>query len=354
MHPLFSSPRIFLLALTGWLTIVAGFLFFQHSITEDAWLFLIILSVPPLIVLFFILLSNFFIAKSIPLTEANLYLPLIKHLAIAVLITGFWLQLTMMYSEGLVIATKAIHWRELFNQSTGIYTVFCLLFYFIAVLLHYLYLESERVHQIEQTLLENRLAAAKAELNALRLSVHPHFLFNSLTALNTLIRTESEKASELTLMLADFLRFSLHYAEKEWATIKDEINHISNYLSIEQTRLGKRLSLDFKIDDDAQNCLIPPFSLLPLIENAIKHGIETQSAGGTIKMIIRNDAHSIFILVGNPYNPASCSGKNSGFGLKTLHKRLKTAFNETVTFNKQKNNTSYSLSLRLPVLPQTP
>ena len=354
MHPLFSSPKIFLAAFAGWLTVITGFIFFQYSITGGAWFPLIILSAPPLIVLFFILLSNFFIAKAIPLNRPNLYLPLVKHLAIAIVITGFWLQLTMMYSEALVIVTNAEQWRELFSQSTGIYTVTCLLFYFIAALLHYLYLESERLHQTEQALLQNRLTTAKSELNALRLSVHPHFLFNSLTALSALIRTTPEKASELTLMLADFLRFSLQYAEKEWTTISDEMDHILNYLNIEQTRLGSRLSLDFKIDETAKKCFIPPFSLLPLIENAIKHGIESQSVKGILKLIIRNDAHSIFIFVGNPYNPAVAPRQTSGFGLKMLHKRLEGAFDEPVLFNEQKNHTSFSISFRIPVFSQIP
>lgn len=354
MHPLLSSPRKFLVAFAGWLTVIAGFIFFQFSITGGDWIQFVVLSAPPLIILFFILLSNYFIAKTITIRGPNLYLPIIKHIAAAILITGFWLQLSMMYSEGLVIVTSSVHWRELFTQSTGIYTLTCLLFYIIAALLHYLYLESERLHQTEQALLQNRLTTAKSELNALRLSVHPHFLFNSLTALSALIRTKPEKASELTLMLADFLRFSLQYAEKEWTTVSDEVNHISNYLEIEQTRLGNRLSLDFKIDETAVNCYIPPFSLLPLIENAIKHGIESQSAKGTLKLIIRNDAHSIFVFVGNPYNPATAPRQSSGFGLKMMRKRLEAAFDEPVLFNKQKNHTSFSISFRIPVFLQIP
>ena len=354
MHPLFSSPRIFLLALSGWLTVIAGFIFFQQSITSGVWMQIAILSAPPLFILFFILLSNYFIAKAIPISGTNFYLPIIKHGAAAILISAFWLQLSMMYSEGLVIVTNSVQWRELFAQSTGIYTVTCLLFYFISALLHYLYLESERLHQVEQALLQNRLATAKSELNALRLSVHPHFLFNSLTALTALIRTAPEKASELTLMLADFLRFSLQYAEKEWTTISDEINHISHYLNIERTRLGSRLTLDFKIDPSAKNCFIPPFSLLPLIENAIKHGFETQLERGVLKLIVRNDRHSIFVFVGNPLHHSAPRGQNSGFGLKMLRKRMEAAFDEPVIFNEQKNNTSYSLSFRLPVLSQIP
>lgn len=354
MHPLFSSPKIFLTTFAGWVTVIAGFILFQHSVAGGMWVQLILLSAPPLTVLFFILLSNYFIAKAIPISGPNLYLPILKHIAAAILISAFWLQLTMMYSEGLVLVTHSTQWRALFTQSTESYTVSCLLFYFIAALLHYLYLKSERLHQTEQALLQNRLAAARAELNALRLSVHPHFLFNSLTALSALIRTRPEKAAELTLMLSDFLRFSLQYAEKEWTTIAGEIDHISNYLNIEQTRLGSRLALDFKTDASALDCYIPPFSLLPLIENAIKHGIETQSAEGVLKLIIRNDLHSIFIFVGNPYNPTASPRQNSGFGLKMLRKRLETAFNEAVVFNKQKNSTSFSLSFRIPVLTQIP
>ena len=101
MHPLFSSARKLLIALSTWLVVIASFILLQKSQINAPWLNLTILSAPPLFLLFFILLSNYYIARAIKLSNSTLYLPVFKHVAAAGLVNAFWLQLSMIYSEAL-------------------------------------------------------------------------------------------------------------------------------------------------------------------------------------------------------------------------------------------------------------
>jgi len=349
VHPLFKTPRKLFFALSGWALIVMSFTVLQCSILDCTWREAFILSTPPLIILFFILLSNFFIAKAIDLKDENLYLQVIKHFAAAIIIIAFWLQLSMLYAESLVLFSEQVIWRGLFSDSVAIYVLAGLLFYSIAILLHYLYLESEYVHQVEQQALEVKLNAAKSELNALKMSVHPHFLFNSFNALNTLILKDPQKASQVTLQLSDFLRKSLNYAETDWTTLKEELEHIQDYLDIEKTRLGDRLQLNFKIDSQLQDVPLPPFTLLPAVENAVKHGIEQSVQGGVIALTLRQENEKLFCLITNPCPQFFPESKKNGFGLRALNKRLDAAYDQPIQLNKQKNEQIFALSFYLPL-----
>lgn len=350
MHPLFKAPRKLLIVFSGWLLIALSFIVLQRSIIGCEWHPAFILSTLPLLLLFFILLSNYFIARAINLKDKNLYVPVLKHIAAAGMIIAFWLQLSMLYSESLVLLSGATFWRDLFGQSLALYAAAGLLFYFVVVLLHYLYLEIEYVHQVEQQALEVKLTAAKSELNALKMSVHPHFLFNSFNALNTLILNEPRKASDVTLQLSDFLRKSLQYAETDWTTIREELEHVKGYLNIEKTRLGDRLKFNFKVDPQANDIYVPPFTLLPVIENAVKHGIERSVQGGVIALTLRREEQKLFCLVTNPYPQDSAVSKKNGFGLRALSKRLDAAYSKPINIHEQKNDQVFALSFYLPLL----
>lgn len=349
MHPLFITPRKFLLAFSGWLIIVLSSILLQYSLLDCTWRAAFMLSTPPLVLLFFILLSNFFIARQIKLRQENFYLAILKHLAVAIMIIAFWLQMSMLYAESLVFITEDAIWRKLFSSSVALYALGGLLMYFVVLLLHYLHLETEYVHQVEQQALEVKLDAAKSELNALKMSVHPHFLFNSFNALNTLILTDSQKASQVTLQLSDFLRKSLQYAETEWTTVQEELDHVEDYLNIEKTRLGERLRIKFKVDEKVRGISLPPFTLLPIIENAVKHGIEQMVQGGIIALTLRREGQKLFCLVTNPYPKDKSVSVKSGFGLRALGKRLDTAYDQPVHLNEQKNDQVFALSFYLPL-----
>jgi LytS/YehU family sensor histidine kinase len=200
----------------------------------------------------------------------------------------------------------------------------------------------------EQDAMESKLLASRAELDSLKSTIHPHFLFNSLTAVSTLTVTSPQKAQKICIQLADFLRYSLQYSKKESATVKEELEHINNYLGVEQIRLGNRLKLDFDVSDDVLDQKILPFTLLPLIENAVKHGIQEHILGGTISLETKNAGEHLFIKVTNPCDSELPVNNRGGHGLRVLKERLNTSYKNAAEINTGRQNGNYVVRLYLP------
>lgn len=177
--------------------------------------------------------------------------------------------------------------------------------------------------------------AAKAELKALRAQINPHFLFNSLNTIVSLCRTDSESARELIIELSDFFRRSLKSA-REFISIEEELELVDSYLALEKARFGNRLTIEKDIDTAALDVQIPAFTLQPLVENAVKHGLLAQEEGGTVKVSVQKCDGKVDILItdnGQGIDPEILGkilvygfGKGTGVGLTNVNERLKTIY----------------------------
>lgn len=138
-------------------------------------------------------------------------------------------------------------------------------------------------------------SSARAEIQALRARIRPHFLFNSMNTIASLISFQPDKAEKAVEDLSDLFRASL--IEKNSNTLDDELSLINSYLDIETLRLGDRLKIHWNIDNNAKDTEIPALILQPLVENAIYHGIEPLSEGGeiTISAVLADDTLSISV-----------------------------------------------------------
>jgi two-component system, LytTR family, sensor kinase len=166
----------------------------------------------------------------------------------------------------------------------------------------------------------------EAELFKLRQQLHPHFLFNSLNSINALIGKEPKHARIMVQQLSEFLRHTLKKEDNDLITIKEELDDLRIYLSIEQVRFGHRLTIEENIHADCMDAKIPPFLLQPLVENAIKYGLYGTIGPVTIyiKGMLTNDQF-IFSIV-NPYDPDAVTTKGTGFGLESVNRRLYLLF----------------------------
>ncbi|WP_226343702.1 sensor histidine kinase [Agilicoccus flavus] len=126
-----------------------------------------------------------------------------------------------------------------------------------------------------------RSRAVEAELRALRAQISPHFVYNSLAAIASYVRTDPERARELLLEFADFTRYSLRGSE-QFATLADELVNIERYLTLEQARFGDRLEVVLLVAPEALTVSLPTLAVQPLVENAVQHGIEAKVDPGTI------------------------------------------------------------------------
>lgn len=143
--------------------------------------------------------------------------------------------------------------------------------------------------QIELGELEtSRAALAEAELRALRAQISPHFIYNALSVIASYTSTDAERARDLLLDFADFIRYTLR-SQGEFTTLADELTSVHSYVELERARFEERLSVTLRIEPETLATVIPFLSLQPLVENAIRHGLEPREAGGTVVIAARDD-----------------------------------------------------------------
>jgi signal transduction histidine kinase len=196
---------------------------------------------------------------------------------------------------------------------------------------------------------EREAQLAEARLGALRMQLHPHFLFNSLNTVLVLVREEnSAGASRMLEQLADVLREVLRTDRPHEIALADELRFLEQYLAIEQVRFSDRLRVEWSIEERARGALVPDFILQPLVENAIRHGVSRRAEGGTVTISARVDAGMLELTVrdngvGQAFQPSP------GVGLSNTRERLRTLYGAaaSVTINTSETGGTEAV-LKLP------
>ena len=170
-------------------------------------------------------------------------------------------------------------------------------------------------------------AESEARLEALQARMRPHFLFNSLNTVVSLVRSQPRAAEELLLDLAELFRAILK-KDAKWVTLEEELGLARQYLNIERQRLGERLEVAWTLERAPHDALIPPLSLQPLIENAIYHGIEPSLEGGLVDIRIRLNQQSLLITIKNtlPESEVKETRPGTRLALANLKARLDACF----------------------------
>ena len=194
-------------------------------------------------------------------------------------------------------------------------------------------------------------ALSEARLMALQARIRPHFLFNSLTAVLSLVRSEPRRAERALEDLADLFRALLR-EERRVVQLADEISICKRYLEIEMLRLGDRLQVEWSVDDSLLDVAVPPLVLQPLVENAVHHGIEPSSEAGTVQIQVRARANQVEIEIINPYvggntQPAGRSGNH--MALENVRERLALLFDVEARLDTRVEASTYRVRIVLPV-----
>ena len=200
--------------------------------------------------------------------------------------------------------------------------------------------------QMEISKVENLISLLKySELKALQSQINPHFLFNVLNTMTSLIRTNPEKAREVTIDLSNYLRYNLDNNVKSVELIK-ELNQVDTYIKIEKVRFGDKLNILYDVDESLYNFQIPSLIIQPLVENSIKHGILKKRDNGCVKIIIKKIDKDIEITieddgVGIEQSIIDNLDKQikENIGLKNVHQRLKLLYREGLNIKKLEQGT---------------
>jgi signal transduction histidine kinase len=184
----------------------------------------------------------------------------------------------------------------------------------------------------ERELTATRLQAqlSQSELMALKMQLHPHFLFNTLHAIGVLVRENPAAAERTITLLGDLLRSTLSHAGVQEVTLDEELTFLRTYLEIEQLRFQDRLTVRFDIAPGTGHALVPNFILQPLVENAVRHGIEPREEPGTIVVQVQRQGEALSLAVlddGQGFSEPSARSGN-GIGLSTTRSRLRMLYGE--------------------------
>ncbi|WP_426105745.1 sensor histidine kinase [Massilia sp. TSP1-1-2] len=183
---------------------------------------------------------------------------------------------------------------------------------------------------VVQSATEKELTVAK--LSLLHAQVEPHFLYNTLASAQLLTRTDPPRADEMLGNLILYLRHSLPRTEDSLSTIGDELERAQAYLDILKIRMGSRLSLQVEVPAALRAVLFPTMMLQTLVENAIKHGLEPKSGGGTVWILARTHETAVAVTVADDGRGFSAEGGGTGIGLRNVRERLRLAYGSAASF----------------------
>jgi two-component system LytT family sensor kinase len=216
---------------------------------------------------------------------------------------------------------------------------FYVILYFVLIGLYnvFNYYWSFREHQERATRLELEAAQletqlAQAQLNALKMQIHPHFLFNTLNSVSVLMPDDPGAANEMLVRLSELLRVALRSGASQLIPLREELDFLRDYLAIEQTRFQDRLAVDFEVDEALLDAEVPTLILQPLVENAIRHGIAPKPCGGMIQIrAVRNNGLIELAVLDNGSGTGAII-ESGGIGLKNTKERLEKLYGKGQSF----------------------
>jgi len=207
-----------------------------------------------------------------------------------------------------------------------------------------------------KTLSENKVKLAQAEaqlqksrLDTLKSQLNPHFLFNTLHAISSMIGFDDEKARDITIRISSLLRKTLKANEKTIHSLKEEIELIEEYLEIEAERFSDRLSIKKEIEERCLEIKVPTLLLQPIIENSFKHGVALVEGETNVSISVFSEHKKVKIMIVNDVDEkAKPLGHSTGIGLKNLEERLKLHYKDQYTFLHGLNGAQFFSTIILP------
>jgi signal transduction histidine kinase len=346
MHPLLTSFRRLLLYLAAWIPACALLVYLTRESGGASWRDAATVLAPACAVYAFVCLSPWYVCRT-RLPRAATALPaMFGAAALAaglVFLASAWLTASALGRGGLLTAAdprQGPHIALLFGVGT--------MLYLLSAGLHCAVVAAEASREAERRAAEARTLAREAELQALRMQLNPHFLFNSLHSIAALANSDGPRAREMCVRLAGFLRSSLALGGRDSIPLREELALARSYLEVEQVRFGARLRVTEQIEPGCEECATPPLLLQPLIENAVKHGVAGLPEGADIRISARRLGDSVAITVENAFDPDTPAPARLGIGLKHVRERLTAIFGEEGELEAGAAEGLYRVSLRFP------
>jgi two-component system, LytTR family, sensor histidine kinase AlgZ len=289
-----------------------------------------------------------YLCRFTPLGKAQIWRMTLTHFAAALVLSYLWMLVGKPYSRALAYIPQLHGLDQQFAPDAWIVFVIGFLLYVVSIAFHYVAMVQDAARAVEMQAMQTSVLARDAELRALRAQINPHFLFNSLNSISALTSIDGERAREMCLLLADFLRLTLGTGEKTVIPFSDELDLLEKFLAIEKVRFGSRLRMEENIAEDAKRCMIPALLLQPLLENAVSHGIASMADGGLVRLEARVQEGRMVIAVENDRDEEAPSRKRNGVGLKNVRSRLEARYGNEATFRIEPGEDKFRVSMSFP------
>jgi two-component system LytT family sensor kinase len=292
-------------------------------------------------------LSFWYTASYMPIEQSRLSGIMSKHILAGIVVSALWL------SAGYFIITGIFGYNtdfnSFFNLTLAWRFVIGVLFYYLTISFYYIIIYNRNLHEKISSEMELKNLITETELRSLKFQINPHFIFNSLNSMSALTTISPERAREMILKLADFLRFTLATNNKQTNSVSEELRNIKLYLDIEKIRFEDKFEYAELINPECSNFQIPTMILQPLFENAIKHAVYESLEKVTLKLSCKKMNNYMEILLENNYEPGAENKKGTGTGLKNIKKRLELIYNQDNLLSVEKNGNIFGVRIYIPV-----
>jgi two-component system sensor histidine kinase AlgZ len=251
---------------------------------------------------------------------------------------AIWLSMIFSYAGWLAVL---VFRPGMISDSVGMFVLKSVFAVGLVAVVFFRYLEIRARWRLEL------MAQAEARVQALQARIRPHFLFNSLNTIASLIPDNPVSAEAATLDLADIFRGSMRRAD-QLISLSDELELARQYLDMERRRLGERLEVDWRVDELPAAAAVLPLMLQPLLENAVAHGIQTLQQGGKVAVYGRTEGDQVVITISNPLAPEDSDTSGHGMAIRNIRERLSLAFGSRASLLTNQDEEQFYAVLSLP------
>jgi sensor histidine kinase YesM len=346
VNPILNKPKNLVLYIIFWLIIISlnflllylGFRLKLETSLIDSLVFYSILGA--------LGLSYWYPTKYISLGDNRKVRFVINHLIGGIISSAIWL------AAGYFIINNLFNYTDDFttffsNSLIGQFIIGAL-FYYLITSYYYLFIYYNNLQKKIANEAELKNLITQAELKTLKFQINPHFIFNSLNSMSALTTINPDKAREMILKLADFLRFTLANNDKQQNTLGEELKNIRLYLDIEKIRFEDKFEFIENIDKGCLDCKIPNMILQPLFENVIKHAVYDALEPVKLNLSCKKADNSLKIILENNFETESSANKNAGIGIKNIQNRLKLMYGQQNLIEIKKENNVFKVTLIIP------
>ncbi len=286
-----------------------------------------------------------FIVNYNPFELKNLVNLIVAHSLSVLFIMGVWLSVAGLLT-GIIFGE--IKLSEPFTELIPIRIILGIMYYLLTGLIYYLMIYYQNFKERVEHEANIEAKYKEAELNTLKAQINPHFIFNSLNSISSLTISDPDVAQEMIVKLSDFFRMTLKKDNTQFASLSEEIRYSRLYFEIEKIRFQEKLEYLIDCDDKYAAVKVPHLILQPLLENAIKHGVQESISQVQVKLRCYKEKEYVFLELSNEFDPDS-KFEGQGIGHKNIRERLRLIYSRNDLIDIQIINNQYTAILKIPL-----